>query len=223
MAVRLFVGNLSYSTTEADLRTYFGAVAPPSQVVLPVDRETGRPRGIRVRRIHRSLPRRDGDSAIQRPDVQWTPAGGQRSARPRGPWPRRSGGGGFSGPPPGRLQQSRPAAWRIRRPGVQAGPAAVSAARGPAAASAVPRVRSTRRRPRRPRSRNFGPDAKPQKGPGSKAKKKDAERPRGPIPMKFTGRSFSLDDDSPDEAMPGDLDDFATSKPEDGADEGSEE
>ena len=28
MAVRLFVGNLSYATTEADLRTYFGAVAP---------------------------------------------------------------------------------------------------------------------------------------------------------------------------------------------------
>ena len=47
MAVRLFVGNLSYSTTEADLRTYFVAVAPPSQVVLPVDRETGRPRGFR--------------------------------------------------------------------------------------------------------------------------------------------------------------------------------
>ena len=45
MAVRLFVGNLSYTTTEGDLRTYFGAVAPPSQVVLPVDRETGRPRG----------------------------------------------------------------------------------------------------------------------------------------------------------------------------------
>jgi len=31
----LFVGNLSYATTEADLRTHFGAVAPPSQVVLP--------------------------------------------------------------------------------------------------------------------------------------------------------------------------------------------
>ena len=27
MAVRLFVGNLSYATTEADLRTYFGTVA----------------------------------------------------------------------------------------------------------------------------------------------------------------------------------------------------
>ena len=45
MAVRLFVGNLSYSTSEADLRTFFGTVAPPTQVVLPVDRETGRPRG----------------------------------------------------------------------------------------------------------------------------------------------------------------------------------
>ena len=45
MAVRLFVGNLSYTTTETDLRAYFGTVAPPSQVVLPVDRETGRPRG----------------------------------------------------------------------------------------------------------------------------------------------------------------------------------
>ena len=45
MGVRLFVGNLSYATTEADLRSYFGAVAPPAQVVVPVDRETGRPRG----------------------------------------------------------------------------------------------------------------------------------------------------------------------------------
>ena len=32
--------------------------------------------------------------------------------------------------------------------------------------------------------------------------------------MKRTGRSLSLDDDSPDEALP-DIDDFATSKPED--------
>ena len=33
MAVRLFIGNLSYTTTEADLRGYFSTVAPPSQVV----------------------------------------------------------------------------------------------------------------------------------------------------------------------------------------------
>ena len=66
-------------------------------------------------------------------------------------------------------------------------------------------------------ARNFGPDAKPQRGPNAKAKKKEAERPRGPIPLKNTGRSFSLDDDSPDESLP-DIDDFATSKPTDEAD-----
>ena len=45
MAVRLFVGNMPYGATEADLRAHFSQVGQPSQVVLPVDRETGRPRG----------------------------------------------------------------------------------------------------------------------------------------------------------------------------------
>jgi RNA recognition motif-containing protein len=45
LTVRLFVGNLPYQSSEAELREYFSPVAPPSQVVMPVDRETGRPRG----------------------------------------------------------------------------------------------------------------------------------------------------------------------------------
>ncbi len=45
MPVRLFIGNLPYDTTDAELRAHLGAVAPPSEVVLPLDRETGRPRG----------------------------------------------------------------------------------------------------------------------------------------------------------------------------------
>ncbi len=45
MAVRLFIGNLPYDTTDAELRAHFGVVGPPSEVVLPLDRETGRPRG----------------------------------------------------------------------------------------------------------------------------------------------------------------------------------
>ena len=45
MAVRLFIGNLPYGATEADLRAHFALVAAPSHVVMPVDRETGRPRG----------------------------------------------------------------------------------------------------------------------------------------------------------------------------------
>ena len=64
------------------------------------------------------------------------------------------------------------------------------------------------------RSRNFGPDAKPQRGAGAAKKKKlGDDKPRGPIPTKQTFRSFSLDDvDAPDEPMP-DIDDVATSKP----------
>lgn len=45
MPVRLFLGNLPYSATETDLRAHVAAVAPPLSVVLPMDRETGRPRG----------------------------------------------------------------------------------------------------------------------------------------------------------------------------------
>ena len=45
MAVRLFIGNLPYGASDADLRAHFAAVAEPSHVVMPVDRETGRPRG----------------------------------------------------------------------------------------------------------------------------------------------------------------------------------
>ena len=72
------------------------------------------------------------------------------------------------------------------------------------------------------RQRNFGPDAKPQRGPNAKAKKRENERPRGPIPLKNTGRSFNLEDDSPDEALP-DIDDFATSKPADTLDKPADE
>lgn len=45
MPVRLFVGNLPYNTTEAELREHFSAVGPLSYVHLPTDRESGRPRG----------------------------------------------------------------------------------------------------------------------------------------------------------------------------------
>ena len=45
MAVRLFVGNLPYSATEAALREHFSAIGPLSYIYLPLDRETGKPRG----------------------------------------------------------------------------------------------------------------------------------------------------------------------------------
>jgi len=45
MSVRLFVGNLPYNATEAELREHFSAVGPLSYVSLPTDRESGQPRG----------------------------------------------------------------------------------------------------------------------------------------------------------------------------------
>jgi len=188
LAVRLFVGNLSYSTTEADLRAYFGTVAPPSQVVLPVDRETGRPRGFAFVEF---ADRAQAEQAIQKFNGQVfngrpLAVSEARAREDRGPGAPRPGG--FSGPRPGGFAPRPPGSFGAPRPFDPNAPAP-------------------------PRSRNFGPDAKPQRGPNAKAKKKEAERPRGPIPMKVTGRSFNLEDDSPDEALP-DMDNFATSKPQ---------
>ncbi len=166
MAVRLFVGNLAYTTTEADLRSHFGAVAPPSQVVLPVDRETGRPRGFAFVEF---IDRAHAEQAIQRFNGQI-----------------------FNGRP-GSFGGSRPFDSGSSMPGSVPG-----------------------------RSRNFGPDAKPQRGGSAKGKKKGDDKPRGPIPLKNTGRSFSLDDvDAPDEAIP-EMDDIATSKPQDETDKDEE-
>ncbi len=208
MAVRLFVGNLSYSTTEAELRTYFGTVAPPSQIVLPVDRETGRPRGFAFVEY---LDRGQAEQAIQKFNGQMfsgrpLAVSEARAREDRGPGgPPRPGGGGFAPRPAGGGGFApRPAGGGggfAPRPPSFGGPRPFD----PAAPSPA-------------RSRNFGPDAKPQRGTNAKAKKKDAERPRGPIPLKATGRSFSLDDDSPDESLP-DIDDVATSKPDDETDD----
>ena len=203
MAVRLFVGNLSYSTTEADLRTYFGAVAPPSQVVLPVDRETGRPRGFAFVEF---IDRAHAEQAIQRFNGQ--PYNGRplavseaRAREDRGPGAPRPGGYSSGPRPAGGGFAPRPSGFGSPRP-FDSGSSAPGGAAG--------------------RSRNFGPDAKPQRGGSAKGKKKGEDKPRGPIPMKNTGRSFSLDDvDAPDEAMP-EIDDVATSKPQDELDKPDE-
>src|SRR4030095_8528063 len=102
-ADRLVVGNLSYATTEADLRTYFGTVAPPAQVVVPVDRETGRPRGFAFIEYQ---DRAHAEQARQRFNGQ--PFNGRplavseaRAREDRGPGGPPRPGGYSSGPPPG--------------------------------------------------------------------------------------------------------------------------
>jgi RNA recognition motif-containing protein len=45
MTTKLYVGNLSYDTTEEELRELFAQAGSVQSVALPTDRETGRPRG----------------------------------------------------------------------------------------------------------------------------------------------------------------------------------
>ena len=203
MPVRLFVGNLAYSTTEADLRSYFGTVAAPSQVVLPVDRETGRPRGFAFVEF---ADRAHAEQAIQKFNGQVfngrpLAVSEARAREDRGPSGPRPGGFGPrpGGPPAG---GPRPGGFGGPRPGGFGGPRF-----DPAAASQPSR------------NRNFGPDAKPSRG--QKAKKRDVEKPRGPIPLKSTGRSFTLDDVDDVGEEPPDIDDIATSKPSKPEDEES--
>jgi RNA recognition motif-containing protein len=63
MVVRLFVGNLPYDVTEADLRAHFAAVGPLASISLPTDRETGRPRGFAFIAFSE---RADAEEAIRR-------------------------------------------------------------------------------------------------------------------------------------------------------------
>jgi RNA recognition motif-containing protein len=63
----LFVGNLPYGASEAELREYFAAVGQPTQIIMPVDRETGRPRGFAfVEYADRAM----AEEAIRRFDAQ---------------------------------------------------------------------------------------------------------------------------------------------------------
>src|SRR6478736_10536742 len=109
LAVRLFIGNLPYSATEADLRAHFAAIAEPSHVVMPVDRETGRPRGFAFvefadRAVAEDVIRKFDAQPFQGRNLAVSEA---RAREDRPPSPRPGGfggprpGGSFGGPRPG--------------------------------------------------------------------------------------------------------------------------
>ena len=45
MGIRLYVGNLPFNVTEAELRDHFSTIGPLSYLSIPTDRETGKQRG----------------------------------------------------------------------------------------------------------------------------------------------------------------------------------
>lgn len=189
MSVRLFIGNLPYAASEAELRAHLSGVGEPSQVVLPVDRETGRPRGFAfVDYADRAV----AEEAIRRFNQQ--PFKGRplavSEARPReerGPGAPRPGG--FSGP--------RPAGGGFGGP-------------RPAGGGFVPRTDQGGAPGGGPRSRNFGPDAPPKNK--RKPPRKDSERgPKGPIKERPVGRLYDADEDWRAQDDDLDIDNIATS------------
>ncbi len=102
MAVRLFIGNLPYGASEADLRAHFAPVAEPTHVVMPVDRETGRPRGFAfVEFAERTVAEQVIDKFNAQPFMGRNLAVSEARAREDRPPGSRPPGGGFGGPRPG--------------------------------------------------------------------------------------------------------------------------
>ena len=190
MAVRLFVGNMPYGATEADLRAHFAPVGDPSQVVIPVDRETGRPRGFAFVEY---LDRAQAEAAVERFNQQ--PFMGRSlavsEARPReersGPRP-----GGYGSPRPGGF--GRPGGG----PGGYGGPPRPSGGFGTGRPGG----------PDIPREARFGPPKKKATGPGARKQEYGERGPKGPIKERFSGRVDALYDPNEDWRNP-DEDDLA--------------
>jgi cold-inducible RNA-binding protein len=217
LAVRLFVGNMPYGATEADLRAHFSGVGEPSQIVIPVDRDTGRPRGFAfVEFNERSAAEEAINRFNQQPFMGRTlsvsearpreaggggggggfRSGGYAGGGPGGPRPGGfgggGGGGGFGAPRPGGF---------VPRPPGPGGPGGFRPA-GPGAPGA-------------PGNKNFGP---PKKKSASSEKRWEAKDrgPKGPIKERYTGRLGGLydDPDDPGSETPGDFDDIASKAPD---------
>lgn len=192
MAVRLFVGNMPYGATEADLRAHFAPVGEPSQIVIPVDRDTGRPRGFAFVEF---TERDKAEEAVNRFNQQ--PFMGRSlsvsEARPREERP-----GGFSPRPPGGGFTPRP-------PGGGFAPRSGGPGGGFRPGGGPPP----------PPGKNFGPPKK--KSAGSEKRWESKERgPKGPIKERYTGRLGGLYDNPDDEPISlSDFDDPAASVPDD--------
>jgi RNA recognition motif-containing protein len=164
--------------------------------VLPVDRETGRPRGFAfVDYADRAV----AEAAIRKFDQQPFKGRGLAvsEARPReergpgGPRP-----GGFSGPRPGGFSGPRPATGA----GGFAGPRPGGFAPRPGEGSVA-----------RPGNKNFGPDAPPKH---KRKPNKERDKPRGPIKERPVGRLYDADEDwrTADTGDDIDVDNVATHK-----------
>jgi RNA recognition motif-containing protein len=214
---------LPYGASEAELRAHFAAVAEPSHVVMPVDRETGRPRGFAFVEF---ADRPVAEEVIKRFDAQ--PFMGRnlavsearaREDRPPRPPGTYGGGGGFGGPRPGGFGGPRPGGGGFGGPrpggGGFGGPRPEGGGfGGPRPMGGPPGAGG------RDRSSNFGPPAPPKRLRGARKGTQQEHRPRGPIKERTGGRIYDVEDLGEAETL--DIDNVATRAPADDDTEGQE-
>ncbi|MEJ2110223.1 MAG: RNA-binding protein [Acidobacteriota bacterium] len=176
MSVRLFVGNLPYEVTEADLREFFQPVGELSAVIIPTDRNTGKPRGFAFVEFNEQA---EADEAVRKFNNQdfkgRNIAINEARARESGPSTR------FND----RSQPPRPVAPS------RSSPAGAEFEMDPTESDRSARAER--------RNRNFGADAKPAK----KKKQRSGSRGesggrKGPIRERSGGQFFGNVDDDED-------------------------
>jgi RNA recognition motif-containing protein len=178
--------------------------------VIPVDRETGRPRGFAfVEFLDRAIAEQAVERFNQQPFMGRSLSVSEarpREERPAGGGFRPSGGGGFGGPP----RPGGPGGGFGGGGGGFSGPRPGSNFNGPGAGGGF---RSGPPGMSGPPGKNFGP---PKKKSGPNDKRWDAKErgPKGPIKERYTGRLGGLHDDPNDEPVEklGDFDDVASSR-----------
>ncbi|MEW6490886.1 MAG: RNA-binding protein [Thermodesulfobacteriota bacterium] len=195
MSVRLFVGNLSFDVTEAELKELFSASGPPSYVRIPTDRETGKPRGFAFVEFG---DRAQAEDAIRRFNQQLFKGRALAVNEARA---REEGAG------------ARPFAPRPAAPGPGLRPAPRPRPTEPLAGSDETGA------PGQPRG-TFGPDARPRNRRKREGTGVREERvPKGPLRERNTGQIFSGgDEEEGDEEL---LDDFTLWKREEPKDDES--
>jgi RNA recognition motif-containing protein len=103
----IYVGNLAFSVTQDDLNEVFGEYGKVKRVQVPVDRETGRPRGFAF--VEMETDAQEEKAIVELDGAEWMgrdlrvnkarpreerPAGGGGGAPRRGDWDNGGGGGG---------------------------------------------------------------------------------------------------------------------------------
>ena len=89
--MRIYVGNLSYDATEADLRTAFEAHGEVTDVAIVSDRETGRSRGFGFVEMPDNSAAQTAISALNETEIVG------RNVVVNEARPKREGGGGYGG------------------------------------------------------------------------------------------------------------------------------